>query len=206
MCATVSVRMRLFFMSITSLRNVLFCVAAVVNLIGCAVDSGPASQPISGSSGSSPVSRSLADEVTAEVNRYRQQKGVQALPRHRGLDQLARGHAEYLVKNRGTFSLHGKNVSHFGFDGRSLVAREHMGFHSVSENVAASTGGTRGVAQTFRQLWVNSKAHENNMRAAWTHTGIGIAMTDDGTVVAVQLFGSKGMESHYDMMDKFRGF
>ena len=111
-----------------------------------------------------------------------------------------------MIQNRGKFSLHGKTVSHFGFDGRSLVARERLGFDSLSENVASTTGGTQGAAQTFRQLWANSKGHEGNMRAAWTHTGVGVATASDGLVVAVQLFGVMGMRSHNEMLDKFRGF
>jgi len=188
------------------LRFLLPCVAGMLVLADCAVDSDVASQSISGSSGGGGATRSLADDVTIEVNRYRQQQGAKPLPRDRGLDQLARSHAEYLVKNRGTFSLHGTTVSHFGFDGRSLIARERLGFDSLSENVAATTGGTQGAAQSFRQLWVNSKSHEHNMRSAWTHTGVGVAMTDGGLVVAVQLFGTKGIRSHNEMVDKFRSF
>jgi hypothetical protein len=44
------------------------------------------------------------------------------------------------------------------------------------------------------------------MRGTWTHTGVGVAVADDGLVIAVQLFGLMGMRSHSDMMDKFRGF
>jgi len=188
------------------IRCLLLCVAMAVIVSGCAVDSDVASQPIPGSSGSRGMNRNLADEVATEVNRYRQQKGAKPLPRDRGLDQLARSHAEYLVKNRGTFSLHGKTVSHFGFDGRSLVARERLGFDSVSENVASTTGGAPGAPQSFRQLWTNSKGHDGNMRAAWTHTGVGVAVADDGLVIAVQLFGTKGIRSHNEMVDKFRSF
>lgn len=182
------------------------CLSLVVMLAGCAADSDVATQPIAGSPGASSGARNLANEVTNEVNRYRQQIGAKPLPRDRGLDQLAQSHADYLVKNSGTFSLHGKTVSHYGFEGRSLVARKRLGYDSVSENVASSTGSTRSAAQTFRQLWTNSKGHKRNMSSSWTHTGVGVATTPEGLIVAVQLFGSKGMRSHNEMTDGFRGY
>jgi len=163
-------------------------------------------QAVAATSQSAESPKKIATDLVVEVNRYRQQKGAKPLPRDRGLDNLAQGHANYLVQNRGNFSLHGKTVSHFGFDGRSLVARERLGYDSISENVASTTGGTRGAAQTLRRVWTNSKGHEENMRAAWTHTGLGVATSDDGLVVAVQLFGIRGVRSHNEMIDKMRGF
>jgi len=179
-----------------------FCLAGMLFLTGCGQESGMSEQPVLGST----TARKIADDLTVEVNRYRVEKGSRALPRHRGLDNLAQGHANYLLQNRGSFSLHGRTVSHIGFEGRSLVARERLGFDSISENVASTTGGPNAAARVLCRTWVNSKGHEFNMRAAWTHTGAGVAVADDGLVIAVQLFGTLGMRSHNQMIDRMRGF
>jgi len=184
-------------------RGMIISTAAITILSSCSNDPNMAA---GGSQQSSPEARTIAADVVVEVNKYRQQIGAKPLPRDRGLDNLAQSHANYLVQNRGKFSLHGKTVSHYGFDGRTLVARERLGFDSISENVASTMGGPRGAAQTFRQLWANSAGHQKNMSSKWTHTGVGVAMADDGLVIAVQLFAIKGMQSHNQMMDKMRGF
>ncbi len=178
------------------------CLAGCVWLPGCMSDSSMGAQPIAGSSNTT----ALAGAVASEVNRYRQQQGAKPLPRHRGLDNLAQGHANYLIKNRGSFSLHGRTVSHYGFDGRSLIARERLGFDSISENVASTTSGVQGAPQVLCRTWANSASHNQNMKASWTHTGVAVVTADDGLVVAVQLFGTMGMRSHNEMMDKMRGF
>ena len=92
-----------------------------------------------------PVSATLRPEssvtggVLQEVNSYRREHGASDLERHAGLDRLAQEHSEYLMAHRGTFSLSGKNVSHIGFEGRTLIARERFQMESVSENVAAAS-------------------------------------------------------------------
>jgi uncharacterized protein YkwD len=89
------------------------------------------------------------------VNRYRATKGTNSLKRHAGLDRLAQGHAEYLRKHRGTFSVHGRNVSHFGFESRARAANHGMGFSYLAENVAAAkNGGASGIVR----LWAHPKA------------------------------------------------
>lgn len=199
-------RMSPFITQVRRLSDIGTIASAVAIMAGCMAEPDVAGKPVSGGSGASSVVRELVAEVTVEVNRYRQEKGAKPLPRDRGLDQLAQSHANYLLQNRGRFSLHGSIVSHMGFDGRALIARERLGFDNISENVAATSGGPRGAAQTFRRLWTNSRGHEYTMRSAWTHTGVGVAVADDGLVVAVQLFGVKGIRSHNDMVDKFRSF
>jgi uncharacterized protein YkwD len=177
-----------------------------VLLIGCASTTPSVSVPVSTTSAGSSSQRQLAGQLFDEVNDYRRTKGATPLARHPGLDRLALDHAHFLMSKRGTFSLHGRTVSHFGFERRSTIAKHRFGFDAVSENIASTTGGTTNAPKVFRSLWTNSPGHELNMRTSWKYSGIGVATADDGTVIAVQMYATSGMKSHNEMVDKFRQF
>jgi uncharacterized protein YkwD len=188
-------------------RFKLFCgIIVPFFFIGCAGSPPSVTVPVSSSSPGNSVQKGLAGELFNEVNDYRRTKGVKPLVRHGGLDRLAHDHAHFLLSRRGTFSLHGRTVSHFGFEGRSTIAKHRFGFDGVSENIASTTGGTHKAPQIFRTLWINSPGHEHNMRSNWKFSGIGVATADDGTVIAVQMYATSGMPSHNQMVDKFRNF
>ena len=148
---------------------------------------------------------SLTGRVFDEVNSYRLSQGERPLQRHAGLDRLAQKHSEYLRKNRGNFSLHGKNVSHNGFDGRALVARMNFEMMNVSENVAAAYHPGASAPEVLVQLWRNSKDHHTNMLENWTHSGIGVVVDSDGTVFATQIFGAKSY-SQMAMRERMNSF
>lgn len=148
---------------------------------------------------------SLTGQVLQEVNSYRRSHGGSDLERHAGLDRLAQEHCEYLRQHRGTFSLNGKNVSHIGFEGRTLVARERYQMDNVSENVAAANHLGKIAAPTLIKLWSESKSHEYNMRGAWTHTGIGVVEDSDGMIFCTQLFSTVN-HSQMAMRQRFSGF
>lgn len=181
-------------------------IALSMLLVGCSGHPPTVSVPVSKSSASNGKSRDISNHLFDEVNAYRASKGRRPLTRHAGLDRLAGDHARYLLKHRGSFSLHGRTVSHYGFEGRSTIARERHGFYNVSENIASTNGGAANAPQVLRSLWVKSPSHEHNMRANWKSTGIGVAIADDGTVIAVQMYGTSGIQSHQQMVDKFRNF
>jgi uncharacterized protein YkwD len=134
---------------------------------------------------------SMTGRVFEEVNSYRLNKGAGTLQRHPGLDRLAQKHSEYLRQNRGSFSLHGRNVSHHGFDGRALVARQSYDMLNVSENVAAAYQPGASAPEVLVELWRNSKDHHNNMLENWTHSGMGVVVDSDGMVFATQIFATK---------------
>jgi uncharacterized protein YkwD len=132
-------------------------------------------------------------------------KGRNALPRHAGLDRLAHQHCVFLSQNRGKFGLYGKTVSHYGFEGRAVIAREKFHMANVSENVAATSSGGKGSAPAFVRLWTNSKDHEHNMRDKWDYTGVGTVTLADGTTIATQLFATYN-PSHLTLTERFREF
>lgn len=148
---------------------------------------------------------SLSGRIHQEVNNYRLGKGRNALPRHAGLDRLAQQHCVFLSQNRGKFGLYGKTVSHYGFEGRALIARQKFQMANVSENVAATSSGSKGSASTFVRLWTNSKGHEHNMRDKWDYTGVGSVTLADGTTIATQLFATYN-PSQMMISERFRQF
>lgn len=159
----------------------LLCIAG---LASCA---SPPTEPASTPTAASPgTDNSISSRLFRDINAYRRSQGGRDLQRHSGLDKLAQGHSEYLLKHRGSFSLNGKNVSHFGSEGRFFVARERFKMSSLSENVAASPN-----SQHILQLWKASKDHHKNMLDDWTYSGIGVAVDKDGMIFATQLFSTQ---------------
>ena len=122
---------------------------------------------------------SRSGQILQEVNSYRRSHGVSELQRHAGLDRLAQEHCEYLRQKRGSFGIYGKNVSHIGFEGRTLVARERYQMANLSENVAAASSPGNNPGPTLLKMWSESKDHDYNMRSSWTHTGLGVVVADD---------------------------
>jgi uncharacterized protein YkwD len=139
-----------------------------------------------GPSKNSPIS----NQIFSAVNSYRQSKGKPNLVRHAGLDKLAKNHSEYMRQNRGKFGVHGRNVSHWGFEGRALICQQRFGFQNTSENVAAAYDPGKSAPAIILNLWANSKAHRINLDSAWPYTGIGTAVDSDGTVFATQIFAT----------------
>lgn len=178
-------------------------VLAALALASCAPPV-PETQRIQVSSTVRPDS-SLTGQVLQQVNAYRATKGAVPLQRHSGLDRLAHEHCEYLRKHRGSFQLSGKNVSHFGFEGRALAARELYNMHNVSENVAAATRPGKDKAGVLVSLWKGSKDHHKNMIDDWTHTGIGVVVDSDGTVFSTQLFSTVSM-NQMSVRERFNRF
>ena len=150
-----------------------------------------------------PVSAADSSATTAlfnQVNAYRASKGLAALKRHPGLDRLAQGHSEFMRKNRGHFKLDGKNVSHDGFEARSMIAREKYQIPGIQENVAAGPKGT-----SIFQAWRSSSIHEKVIRAQWTVTGIGVVVDGDGHIFATQIYGNP-VASSLLLQNRFGGF
>lgn len=172
----------------------LLQIIAVSVLASCA--SVNKKHPVSFQAESMPPQANSAqtEELCKAVNSYRSAKGVSELQRHAGLDRLAREHCEYLRKHRGTFTIYGKNVSHMGDDGRSLMAIRRFGMMNSCENVAwmEKFGSEAKNGRGIVRMWSESPDHEWAMGSdGWTHTGIGTVVDSDGSVFATQLFCTK---------------
>ncbi len=186
----------------------LLCAAA---LSSCANNPEPNRLPVAATINSSTPAihrqndKSLRGQLFDDVNSYRRSKGASAVQRHSGLDRLAQNHCEYLLRNRGTFSLYGKNVSHYGLEGRATVARERFQMSACSENVAAANNPGSAASPIILELWKKSKDHHENMIDKWTHSGIGVVVDSDGTVFATQMFATITY-SQMSMRERMNGF
>jgi len=176
---------------------------AVVALASCGPQLDTTRVPVAAASGGA-MSSSVTQRLESSLNRYRTSIGKSAIPRHAGLDRMAREHCAFMARNRGKFSLGSENISHFGFESRALVAQQRFGMDSVAENVAG--GVIKGdIPARLVSAWTASKSHSYNLRQDWDYTGIGVYVADDGMVYATQVFAIKG-HSHMATMDRFRQF
>ncbi len=182
----------------TSPYATLFAVALAGALASCSSSSPTVSRmPVSSSFGSDAT---LSGKVFNEVNSYRVSKGKAALQRHPGLDRLAQQHCDYLVKTGGNYGIYGKSVSHIGFSGRALSARQSYKITSLGENVVSSTSRS---PKHLVNLWAGSKTHEHNMSTDWACTGVATAVTPDGKVISTQIFGTAPSSSHLSLKKRF---
>lgn len=129
----------------------------------------------------------LSNQVFAAVNNYRHDRNKPGLRRDAGLDRLARGHAEFLLRNRGKHGPNGSDANHKGFGQRTQTARMTMGFGEVAENVVCCRGGN---AATLVRLWSESRSHQRAMVSPYQYTGIGTVVDRDGMVFSVEMFGN----------------
>jgi uncharacterized protein YkwD len=152
-----------------------------------------------------PAGHRLAGSILAQVNAYRQSLGKPVLRRHVGLDRLAQQHCEFMRRNRGKFGKgNAGNLTHLGFEERTMMAQRGMGMSDVGENIG-SCRGTNQPADTLVGAWKKSTSHHMNLKGGWTQTGIGVVVDDDGTVFATQLFGNVN-PSHQTMSNRMRAF
>lgn len=190
----------------------LFGLFAAAALASCASSPESYRIPVSGTirpdtEASSPArsDQHLSDRLFEAVNGYRLSRGAQPVQRHVGLDRLAQAHCEYLRSHRGTFSVYGKNVSHYGFESRAVAAREAYEMASVSENVAAANHRGSNSPAVFVEMWKQSNSHHKNMVDDWTCSGIGVVVDSDGMIFTTQLFATKN-NSQMTMRERLNGF
>lgn len=96
----------------------------------------------------------------------------------RRLEDAAQRHAEWMA-------LH-NNLSHEGENESHVNNRVNGSFRAVGENIAY---GYRTVNDVFPE-WVKSPGHERNIsNSSFSHMGIGIAYSKDGTLFWCVVFG-----------------
>lgn len=180
-------------------RCALFLATTCLGALGSC--SAPSSANALGHTSSS-VARddALEDRIFAEVNAYRTRNGKAVLCRHPGLDRLAQQHSDYLAKTGGSYDLYGKNVSHIGFEGRVVMARQAYKITSLGENVIASTDRS---AKYLVNHWSASKGHDHNLRSDWHCTGVGTAVTPEGMGITTQIYGNSPSTSHRDTTNRY---
>lgn len=117
------------------------------------------------------------------VNEIRVEHGLQPLEYHEGLTVAARDYSEKMVR----FNF----FSHTGADGSKLDerAKEYgLKFRAIGENLHSSRGYDDPVSVALED-WMKSAGHrESLLNDRYTHTGVGVAIGNDGTAIFTQLF------------------
>ncbi len=186
--------MRSIFLPLTSL------VVAAGILASCARPAGV----LAGAQGGGARFHQASVLLEQEINRYRRPIGKNPVPRHPGLDKMARQHCEFMAMNPGKFELGSTIITHYGFEERVLQAQRQHGMLSLAENVAGGPDSPN-MAGRFVRAWAASPGHDFNLRQDWDATGIGVFITPDGTAYATQLFATRS-RSHFQTAQRMRRF
>lgn len=114
------------------------------------------------------------------VNEYRASKGKPALVWSSEIANVARGHSENMSDGSVAFG-------HDGFATRGETLQATVGWTSIGENVAVNNGFD-DPATVAVNGWIGSPGHEANMVGNYTKTGMGVAISSDGSYYFTQIF------------------
>lgn len=145
--------------------------------LGSDGSSNSSSNDSSSSSSSSELS-AMEQSAFDKVNEYRASKGLSALTWSSTIANISREHSEDMA----AISV----LSHDGFDTRAATLQA-SGAISVGENVAVNLG-FEDPAATAVTGWINSPGHEANMVGNYTKTGMGVAISSNGSYYFTQMF------------------
>lgn len=138
---------------------------------------GSSSDSSSSSSDSSELS-AMEQSAFNKVNEYRASKGLAALTWSANIANISREHSVDMAAI--------STLSHDGFDARAATLQA-SGAISVGENVAYNAGFA-DPASTAVTGWINSPGHEANMVGNYTKTGMGVAISSNGSYYFTQIF------------------
>lgn len=118
------------------------------------------------------------------LNEHRRSEGLSALVWSDDVAKVARLHSRNMA-SKGFFS-------HRGTDGSMVDGRadeQGLGeWRAIGENIAFLRGYDDPAKFAVNQ-WMNSAGHKRNILGdQWTQTGIGLAVTDDGSYYFTQVF------------------
>lgn len=154
-----------------------------VLVLSSALGEAPRAQTPSRVSAAPRPASELERETDRAVQDYRAGKGLPPLARTFALDELARQHSRDMAAR--AFAAH-RSPEGTGTGERASAAG--IAFLKIAENIAR----TRGVEDPVRVAvdgWIHSPSHRASLLdPGYTETGIGVAVTSDGTVYFTQLF------------------
>jgi len=119
-------------------------------------------------------------EIANLVNVHRESLGLDVLEFTEAINQVARQHSFDMASGRVDFG-------HDGFSLRTSAITKLMGGMAFAENVAY--GHTK--AENAVNSWLNSSGHKKNIEGNYSHTGVGIAKNQHGTLYFTQIFVKK---------------
>lgn len=125
----------------------------------------------------------LEHRVVEAVNEVREQHGLPPLEPEPAIADVARGHSEEMV--RLGFFAHSSPISGQPAD---RVEAAGIRYRRLAENIQSNNDGSDPVRAAVRS-WMGSRPHRRNiLDGRFTHTGVGVAVTEDGMYYFTQLF------------------
>ncbi len=123
----------------------------------------------------------LTNRFMVLVNNHRKSKGLRALTHVDSLSDIALNHSRDMASKKVSFG-------HTGFSSRCTQARNVMDGNLCAENVAMG----QKTAEAVFSSWMNSSSHRANIEnSRLTHSGLGIAVSANGTYYWTHLFLEK---------------
>lgn len=120
-----------------------------------------------------------AGATIAMINETRAAAGKPPLDRHDGIDRVARRWSQHMAE---------RDEQYHNPDFPRQIAEVYEGLRSSAENVAH---GRPGDLERIHQSFVDSPGHYENMIGDFTHVGVGVALTADGTVWVTHNFARR---------------
>lgn len=160
----------------------LLTLIILFSLIACQRSNGSASNSDSSDHREAVESETLTHKFMLLVNNHRKSIGLKALVHADSLAMIALDHSYNMATKAVSFG-------HTGFSSRCSDAREAMsGGNLCAENVA--TG--QKTAEAVFNSWMNSPSHRGNIESSrLTHSGLGIAQSESGSLYWTHLFLEK---------------
>ncbi|WP_158303756.1 CAP domain-containing protein [Natronomonas pharaonis] len=128
----------------------------------------------------------LEDEIHHKINDKRESLDRQRLEKSERVRRIARGHSKSMAT--------GDFYAHVDTDGNDQTDRHEMydGCTLVGENIIIGHKQDRGVneiAESLVERWVDSEGHYENLKSQGHNvSGVGVYVTEDGTIYATQNF------------------
>ena len=123
------------------------------------------------------------EKCIAEINRVRQEHGLQPLKHWSQLSDCARGHSQNMADEKCPFG-------HEGFDQRADHMWSLASLSSFAENVAYSHHYEDPVKIAV-DGWMKRPGHRKNILGDFEETGVGVAITKEGKFYITQLFAKR---------------
>lgn len=122
----------------------------------------------------------LEESIHAQINQYRQSRGLAPLALNGAISDQARLHSQAMASGETSFS-------HTGFEKRVEAIAQSVTYQSAAENVAYNQGYSDAAQQAVAG-WLNSPGHLENIQGNYDLTGIGVARNSQGEYYFTQIF------------------